>query len=439
HEFGQRFLHSLSLIRVRRVSVISLVESWPGCFVMSSRNQRALIKTLEIQIGHMSKVLKERGFESLPSSTKMNLKDHVKLISTAKANSNGIRRIESEARKLNILETYSIGTTLHDNTLSQNEKDPGSFTLLCFIHNVCFDKPLVDLGASVSAMPFSTYYNLGLGDLAHTRLTVELNDRTTKHPMGINENVLVKTGKFIFPIDFIILDIPEDDYVPLILERPFLSTTHAKIDFFKIKITLSVGEEKIVFKSIKPATSIIRRVYMLKERTNIDSKTNLIEGAVNKSFDPHYGDDIKLYDLNMPLESRINQDNNFEPTIDESIIVNKPTNKCHRMKFSCMIGHTHVIVDFLSILSINMITKHFYNSIIKDKHDHEGKKLARTLIDVPIFVRNFSDYFRFTVIDDMDGTSRVVLGMSFFKKFVSCQKIMEKFTHGDKYEQIKDE
>ncbi|GJZ47967.1 hypothetical protein Tco_0601799 [Tanacetum coccineum] len=34
------------------------------------RNQGASIKTLEIQIGQMSKVLKERGFGSLPSSTK---------------------------------------------------------------------------------------------------------------------------------------------------------------------------------------------------------------------------------------------------------------------------------------------------------------------------------------------------------------------------------
>ncbi|GJW60659.1 DNA-directed DNA polymerase [Tanacetum coccineum] len=62
-------------------------------------------------------------------------------------------------------------------------------------------------------------------------------------------NVLVRIGKFIFPIDFIILDIPEDDDVPLILGRPFLSIAHSKIDVFKRKITLRVGEEKLVFKS----------------------------------------------------------------------------------------------------------------------------------------------------------------------------------------------
>ncbi|GKD79758.1 hypothetical protein Tco_1342379 [Tanacetum coccineum] len=46
------------------------------------RNQGASIKTLEFQIGQMSKVLQERGFGSLPSSTEANPIDQVKSIST---------------------------------------------------------------------------------------------------------------------------------------------------------------------------------------------------------------------------------------------------------------------------------------------------------------------------------------------------------------------
>ncbi|GJX09942.1 hypothetical protein Tco_0199801 [Tanacetum coccineum] len=63
---------------------------------------------------------------------------------------------------------------------------------------------LVDLEASVSVMPVCTYSNLGLGDLAHTRI-----------------------GKFVFPIYFVILDIPEDDDVPLILgnDIPYLAAS----------------------------------------------------------------------------------------------------------------------------------------------------------------------------------------------------------------------
>ncbi|GKA84239.1 hypothetical protein Tco_0805834 [Tanacetum coccineum] len=59
----------------------------------SIRNQGALMKTLEIQIYQMSKVLQERGFGSLPSSTEKNPRDQVKLISTAKTDFSGIHRI----------------------------------------------------------------------------------------------------------------------------------------------------------------------------------------------------------------------------------------------------------------------------------------------------------------------------------------------------------
>ncbi|GKD81653.1 putative reverse transcriptase domain-containing protein [Tanacetum coccineum] len=215
------------------------------------RNQGASIKTLEIKIGQMSKVLQERGIGILfPNRLYGYCCDDWK-----------------EAHEVKILETY-------DHTLSQKEKPRETLLITLFIYYICFDKALVDLEASVSVMPFSTYSNLGLGDLAHTRLTIELADRTIKHPRGIAKNVLVRIGKFIFPIDFVILDIPKDDDVSLILGRPFLSTAHAKIDVFKRKITLRVGEEKLVFKSIKPATSIIRRVYMVKERTDLGSKTD---------------------------------------------------------------------------------------------------------------------------------------------------------------------
>ncbi|GJU23135.1 retrovirus-related pol polyprotein from transposon TNT 1-94 [Tanacetum coccineum] len=143
---------------------------------------------------------------------------------------------------------------------------PETVPFLRRLHNYCCDDfkeaPLVDLGASVSVMPFSTYTNLGLGNLSHTRMTIELADRTIMQPKGIATNVLVRIGKFVFIINFVILDIPEDNDVPLILRRPFLSTAHVKIDVYKRKVTLRVREEKLVFKSIEPASSIIKRVFM---------------------------------------------------------------------------------------------------------------------------------------------------------------------------------
>ncbi|GKA33607.1 putative ribonuclease H-like domain-containing protein [Tanacetum coccineum] len=209
--------------------------------------------------------------------------------------------------------------------LDRTEKDPGSFTLPCFINNVCFDNALADLGASVSIMPLSTYHNLGLGELAHTKLTVELADKIVKYPKGIDENMLVGIDKFVFPVDFIILDIPEDIKVPLILGRPFLSTAHAKIDVFKRKITLRVGEEKIIFKSVKPASSLIKRVYMLslRERMELDLEARLMGETLvlNRSLDPFFEDYIELNDLNVPLELRRDQVDDLMPTIEEGEVV----------------------------------------------------------------------------------------------------------------------
>ncbi|GJX18178.1 hypothetical protein Tco_0219010 [Tanacetum coccineum] len=239
----------------------------------------------------MSKVLQERGFGSLPSSTETNPRDQVKSISTTiKADSHSIRRIRSPQYAVSSGQNHYSKASHIDESIPQKEKDPGSFTLPCFINNVCFDNALIDLGASVSVMPLLTYLNLGLGELTHTKLTVELADRTVKYPKGIVEYVLVRIGKFTFPVDFIILNMPEDIKVPLILGRPFLSTSRAKINVYKRKITLRVGEEKIVFTSVKPASSLIKRVYMLslRERIELDLEARLMGETLVRN----QGDDL---------------------------------------------------------------------------------------------------------------------------------------------------
>ncbi|GJV95004.1 hypothetical protein Tco_1546581 [Tanacetum coccineum] len=57
--------------------------------------QGASIKTLELQIGQMSKVLQERGLGSLAGSTKTNLRDQVKSISIATSNLSEICHMET--------------------------------------------------------------------------------------------------------------------------------------------------------------------------------------------------------------------------------------------------------------------------------------------------------------------------------------------------------
>ena len=48
--------------------------------------------------------------------------------------------------------------------------------------------------------------------------------------MGVVEDLLVKVGPFIFPVDFIIFDMEEEIKSSIILGRPFLATGRALID-----------------------------------------------------------------------------------------------------------------------------------------------------------------------------------------------------------------
>ncbi|GKC29616.1 homeodomain-like protein, partial [Tanacetum coccineum] len=285
---------------------------------------------------------------------------------------------------------------------------------------------------------------------------------TVKCPKGILENVLVEIDKFVFLVDFIMLDMPEDIKTPLILGRPFLSTAHAKIDVFKRKIILRVGNDKVVFKSEKPTSNIIKKVYVLslRERIKLDLEARLMGEALilNRSLDPLYGDYIELNDLNEPLELKRNQVDDFGPTIKEGEVIDEPVKnivktRCddeiidgldeypsyydfdrkihihcaYNLQFSCMIGYEHVNANFFPLLSINVMSKSFYNSIMKDKVEFKEKNVIGAFMNVPIFVGNFSVVTDFAVVKNMDfyrdeGIGDIIVGRPFYKDREACVK-----------------
>ena len=72
-------------------------------------------------------------------------------------------------------------------------------------------------------------------------------DCSLTYPQGIIEDVLVKVDKFIFLVDFVVLDMEEDKEAPLILGRPFLETGQALIDVKNGELTLRVGNNQVKF------------------------------------------------------------------------------------------------------------------------------------------------------------------------------------------------
>ncbi|GKE41624.1 reverse transcriptase domain-containing protein [Tanacetum coccineum] len=107
------------------------------------------------------------------------------------------------------------------NKLPPKLGDPGSFLIPCTLANLVEYLALADFGASINLMPYSLYASLYENTLKLTRMSIHLVSHTYQYPMGVAENMLVQVGKFVFPVDFVILQMEEDDKVPLILEYHF--------------------------------------------------------------------------------------------------------------------------------------------------------------------------------------------------------------------------
>ena len=66
-------------------------------------------------------------------------------------------------------------------------------------------------------MPLSIVTKLNLGELTPTTLPLQMANCSMTHPQGIIEDVLVKVDHYIFPVDFVVLEMEEDMEVPIIL------------------------------------------------------------------------------------------------------------------------------------------------------------------------------------------------------------------------------
>ncbi|XP_022042432.1 uncharacterized protein LOC110945102 [Helianthus annuus] len=132
-------------------------------------------------------------------------------------------------------------SALLQNRLPEKMGDPGSFTIPCLIGSMSVSHALADLGASINFMPYKVFAKLDLGEPSPARMSIRLADRSIKYPRGFVENMLVKIDKFVFPVDFVILDVDEDSKVPLILGRPFLNIASVTLCVFDLSIYSFMG------------------------------------------------------------------------------------------------------------------------------------------------------------------------------------------------------
>ena len=114
-------------------------------------------------------------------------------------------------------------------------------------------------------MPLSVVKRLSFGELNPTTITLQMVDKSKAKPKGVLEDVLVKVGKFIFLMDFVVMKMEEDNQVPLLLGRPFLATGAALIDVQKGELTLRVGNEAMHFNLdiILTQSDLMQKIVML--------------------------------------------------------------------------------------------------------------------------------------------------------------------------------
>jgi len=150
-------------------------------------------------------------------------------------------------RKLNVKKKAFLAeqvSVILQNNNDLKYKDPGCPTISCFIGEHKIERALLDLGASVNLLPYLVYQSLNLGELKPTSVTLLLADRSVKVPGGIIKDVLVQVNKFIYPVDFIVLDtqpVEACNSFPVILGRPFLATSNGLINCRNGLMKLSFG------------------------------------------------------------------------------------------------------------------------------------------------------------------------------------------------------
>ncbi|XP_057432359.1 uncharacterized protein LOC130725123 [Lotus japonicus] len=101
--------------------------------------------------------------------------------------------------------------------MPMKRRDPGSFTIPVEVEGMAQVEALYDLRASINLMPLTMFERLDLGEVTPTMLSLQMADRSLKTPYGIVEDVMMRVDKYVFPVDFVVLDMKEDEKILLIL------------------------------------------------------------------------------------------------------------------------------------------------------------------------------------------------------------------------------
>ncbi|GJU06151.1 phospholipase-like protein [Tanacetum coccineum] len=242
---------------------------------INTRNQRASLKNLETQIKQLTKEFHAKTANEIPNSSVGQCKavyanNEAPIDNTSSNETNEVSFIANNKAQV-VQETKVLSCQL-----LPKELNPGSFTLPYTIGSLNF-YVMADLGASVNVIPKSMFEHVKLTNLKKTDMLVEMVDMTKRVPTGIVENVIVKIDKFLFPSDFVVIEMINTRNETMILGRPFLSSIHAEIDVFNKEISLGIGDDRATFdmdKKIHNFTTLVGKIYMVNSIHKDESSTS---------------------------------------------------------------------------------------------------------------------------------------------------------------------
>ncbi|GKA65813.1 RNA-directed DNA polymerase, eukaryota, reverse transcriptase zinc-binding domain protein [Tanacetum coccineum] len=179
---------------------------------LNTRTQNASLKNLETQIEQLAKDYKAKAANEVPNLLVSQCKEIFanNEAPTDEASSKGTTELQGVSFISD--DNMQVPKEIEERTpgvlpcqLPPKELNPLSFTLLCTIGSLNF-YAMANLGASVNIMPRLMFNHLKLTNLKKTDILVEMADMTKKAPIGIVENVMVKIDMFLFPSNFMIID-----------------------------------------------------------------------------------------------------------------------------------------------------------------------------------------------------------------------------------------
>ncbi|GJZ28141.1 putative cytochrome P450 [Tanacetum coccineum] len=223
--------------------------SSPGKEERSDKNNVAIGDNIENPIGTETKMPAREAEKEDEAESEPNIK--------AGKKNNRVRKLKGKT--FNLSPKGPVYDAILRKKITRKEDIRGNFEIPCNIGGLKHMNALVDQGSEVNVMPLSTYMKLTDERPAETDISLLLVSHSYIYYLGIAKDVLMEVAEHVYPMEFVILDIKEDEKRPFILGTPFLTTAKAVIKFDKGTITLRSGKSKISFHRIPESLRKIER------------------------------------------------------------------------------------------------------------------------------------------------------------------------------------